>query len=83
MNLDMLMGTTYSHVSLLSEVREMTPLTIWNWLHKFLRNVGFYLTPRNPSIVQVVLSSGYLNCLLEFGELKFPLVFTKSMSLFL
>lgn len=40
-----------------------------NWL----RNAGFYLT---SPIVQVELISEDLDCLLEFGKLKFPLDLT-------
>lgn len=42
---------------------------------QFVRKAGFYLTTRTPSIVQRELSPGYLDCLLEFGELEFPLDF--------
>lgn len=44
-----------------------------NWCHKFLRNAGFYLTLRKPLLIQVELISGYTDCLLDFGELEFPL----------
>ena len=47
------------------------------WFHKFLRNVDFYLTTRNPPKVQVKLISGYLECLLEFGKLECPLDLTE------
>lgn len=60
---DMLTGTTGSHLSLLIEVREMTPFQRWE-------PAGFYLTARYPPIVQVELISGYLHCFLEFGELR-------------
>jgi hypothetical protein len=42
--------------------------------HRFSRNASFYLTARNPPIVQAESISGYIkDCLLEFGELEFPL----------
>lgn len=37
----------------------------------FLRNASFSLTVR--TVVQVEHISGYLDCVLEFGELAFPL----------
>ena len=44
---------------------------VWeNQPHKFLRSACFHLTTRNPPIVQVDPISGYLDCLLEFGELE-------------
>lgn len=43
-----------------------------NQFYKILRNAVFYLT-RNPPTDQAELISGYLNCLLEFGKLNFPL----------
>lgn len=42
-------------------------------LHKSLRDSGFYLTPRNPPTAQLEHISEYLDCLLEFGKLDFPL----------
>lgn len=49
-----LIGTTDSHLSLLSVIREMTSFGNGGggeeWLYRFLR-YGFYLTPRNPPIV--------------------------------
>lgn len=42
-----------------------------NHFPKFLRNADIYITSRNPPIVQFVLMSGYLDCLLEFKELIF------------
>lgn len=67
---------------LLLGVREMTPFGRREQIHKFLRNDGFYLLARNPPIVQVVFISGYLSCLLEFGELEFPLYLTVSIVIF-
>jgi hypothetical protein len=64
----MLVGTTDDHLSLLSEIKEITSFGSGRQLHRFLR-YGFYLTPRNPPIVQ--------DCLLEFGEMGFPLDLTQ------
>lgn len=49
-----------------------------NWCHKFLRDAGFYLTPRNLSTIQVELISGCMDCLLELEGLEFPLDLTPS-----
>lgn len=59
-------------------VREMTPLVHGNWFPQCLRNVGFYLTLRNPPAVQVELVSGYLDSLSEFWELEFSFDLTKA-----
>ena len=72
----MLIGTTDSYLSLLPVARETVPLVEGNWLHKFLRNVGFCITARNGPIVQVEFIFGYLNYLLGVGELEFPLDMT-------
>lgn len=45
-------------------------------VRKFLRNAGFYLTFRKPSTVHVELIFGYLDRLVEFGEVEFPLHLT-------
>lgn len=45
-------GATDSYLSLLPEVREMTLLVEGGQFQKFLRNDGFYLTVRNPLLVQ-------------------------------
>ena len=66
-------------MSLLPEVREMTLLADGNWFHKFLSNAGFYLTARNPPVVQFEPISEYMDCLLEFGELEFPLDLTSNL----
>lgn len=47
---------------LLLEVRAEALQAEGNQFLKFLRNVGFYLTTRYLSVVQVELSSGYLDC---------------------
>lgn len=47
------------------------------WLHKFLRNVRFYLTTRNPPTVQDEVNLGYLVCLLELRELELSLDLTE------
>lgn len=61
------------------EVREMAPFGKGNQVHKFLRKAGFYLTSRNPPIVQVEPIFGYLDCLLKFGEMVFSLDLTVSL----
>jgi hypothetical protein len=49
----MITGTTDSHLSLLLEEGGMTLFARGTWLHKFLEDVGgFYLTTRNPPILQ-------------------------------
>ena len=50
MHSGVLIDTTENHLSLLPVIMEMAPLVEGNQLHKFLRNAGFYLTTRNPSI---------------------------------
>lgn len=52
MRFDMLIATIdqWSHVSLLPEAREIAPFREQNMFHKFLRNAGFHLTTRNPSM---------------------------------
>lgn len=53
---DMLIGATGGHMSLLPQLREMTPFFVARkQFLKFPRNAGFYLTIRNPPIVQIVL----------------------------
>jgi hypothetical protein len=54
-----------SLTSLLAMLRKMTPLRgeAEKLFHKFLRNAGFYLTTRNPSIVLLELISGFMDCL--------------------
>lgn len=53
-----------SHMSVLPEVRETTPLRGQKTCFtNFLQNAGFSLSTRNPSIVQLVLISGYMSCL--------------------
>lgn len=47
-----------------------------NWFHKFLRNSVFSLAASNLLIAQVELISGYLDSLLEFYEMEFPLDLT-------
>ena len=54
----------------------VTTYVFWtegNWFHKFLRSADFYITARNPPTIQTEPISGYVNCLLEFEELGFPL----------
>lgn len=43
-----------------------------NWLHKFLRHNGFYLTTRNPALVQAENTAGYLDglCVERFERLS-------------
>ena len=41
----------------------MAPFVERNWLGKFLRNTGFYVTSRNNPIVQVELIFGQLGSL--------------------
>lgn len=45
---------------------------------KFLKNMGFYLSIRNPPVVQVKLVLGHLDCLsgLRWWWLVFPLDLT-------
>ena len=52
------------------EVRELTPSGRRNWLHKFLRNAGFYLTTRNPPVVQVEFEQTSITCNIELGVSK-------------
>lgn len=66
MGFKMLIGTTgicelESHVFLLPEVREMTSLGEQRPVSKFLRNFGFSLLARNPSIG--CLEPIYMDCL--------------------
>lgn len=56
MAFDTLMGSQDGHMALLL-------LAGGNWLHKFLRKVGFSLIASNLSTVQAELISGYLGCL--------------------
>lgn len=51
-----------SHVSLLPEIMEMTSFGRWELICKFLRNAGFHLIPRKPT-VQLDVVSGYLDSL--------------------
>lgn len=81
MSSDMLIGTTSCQKSFPPAVREMTPFGRGNQHHKFLRNASFYLTTRNPPTVRVGPIFVYLDCLLEFGKLEFPLDLT-GMSFF-
>lgn len=69
---DIQLGNIGSYISFLPEVREMTLLVEGSAV--------FYLTARNPPIVRVELISGYVDCLLHFGELEFPLDLTVSCS---
>lgn len=69
----MLIDTTCSHIFIPAEAREVTLLVEENHFPKFLHNAGFYLTPRNPPVVQVELIFGYLDCFLEFGKLEISL----------
>lgn len=50
----------------------MTLCTDDNKFHGFLKKSAFYLTVRNLPRVQVEHISGYLDNILEFGELEFP-----------
>lgn len=80
MSFDMVIGTRESNLSLLPVIREMFPLGREEVASQiFLRNAGFYLITRNPPIAQVEPISRYLECLLGFGELEFPLDLTKNM----
>lgn len=58
------------------EARARTLLADGNQFQKFLRGAGFYLNHQKFSCSSAELISGYLNCLLEFGELGFPLDLT-------
>ena len=71
MGFDRLLDSTGSHVSFVPEA-----FGRGKQVCKFLRNAGFYLTFRKPSTVHVELISGYLDCLVEFGEFEFPLHLT-------
>lgn len=73
-----------SYKSLLPEVMEITPFGRGNQIRlcKFPRNASFYLSPLEISVVQLELISRYLICLLEFGELGFPLDLTVGTSLY-
>lgn len=50
----------------LLEAREITALTDGNQFHKFLRNTGFYLTARNPSIILFVIHKVIFVTLMEY-----------------
>lgn len=50
----MLVGTAGSHLYL-PVMMEKTPLVEGSWLCRVLKNAGFYLTFRNPPLVQVEL----------------------------
>lgn len=68
--------TVKSH---LPGVREMGNGPFWEMETSFRGswgNAGFYPTSKNPPIVQAKLISRYLDCLLEFGKLEFPLDLT-------
>ena len=67
-----------SQMPLLPGVREMTPSGRWELDLEVPSNADFYPTSRNPPIVQVKLLSGCLNCLLDSGELEFPVDLTFS-----
>ena len=58
-------------LSLLQEVREMTPFVRWELATQVPGECRLYLTARNPSVVQVELMSRYLDCLLEMGNWNF------------
>lgn len=64
MSLGRLIGTTGRPAFLLPAFR------------KFPRNAGFSLTVRIPPTLGVESISGYLDCLLEFGEMEVPLDLT-------
>lgn len=64
---DKLIGATGSHMSLLPEVREITPLTDV----KFPRNADFHATTRKLSIVWVEILSGHSDHLLGLGDWNF------------
>ena len=51
-------------------------MVVGNQLHKLPRNACFCLTARNLSIVQAEPISGYLDCILEFWKVEFPLDLT-------
>ena len=56
-------------MSLFLEAGEITPFGIWEPASQ----VCCYLTVRNPPFVKVDLLSQYLDIVLMFGELEFPL----------
>lgn len=71
---EVLIGPTY-----VPSARDKGNDSVWadgKKFHKFLKNAGFYLATRNPPVVQVEIISGYMDCLLELGELEFPLALT-------
>lgn len=72
MSFDMLIATG-SLSSLLSEVREMSPLGRGEPVSQVLRNAGFYVTTRNP-LVQVDPIPGSFG--LGLGGLEFLLAMT-------
>ena len=66
MSFHMLIGATgicqlENHMSFLPEVRKIP--SGGNLVSKFPRNADFYVTTRNPSIVQLELISRYMECL--------------------
>lgn len=70
---DMLIGSPGGHMSLLSEVREMTPFGRWEPVFLSSRGtLAFYLTTRNSPRVQLEFDSGSMDCLLE-RKLEYPL----------
>ena len=71
--LNMLVGATDSHMSLLTKITEGHFSLEGNRLHKFLRNARFYLTIRNPPVFQVELISRLWDSHLELRGLKVPL----------
>lgn len=81
MDLDRMFGQCLleSYKSLLPEVKKMAHFGRGNRLYKFLRNVSFSLTTRNPPKVRLPLTSRYLGCLLDFGDLEFPLDVTSGV----
>ena len=72
MRFDMLIGASGSHRSLLPVTRGIIPFGR-EGLASQVPEGCFYLTGRNPSLDQIEPISGYLDCLLEFEELGFPL----------
>lgn len=75
----MMIGTTSSQVSLLPELKKVTPSGRGEAASQVPENADFYLSATNLLIVQVESISGYLDCILEFGESACPLVLTTGL----
>lgn len=66
-----------SHISTLTTVREITPLGKYDQASQ-VPGECWLLSDKNLLMVLSTLVSGYLDCLLEFGGLEFPLDLTVS-----